>query len=427
MPFEPLRFVHAANLHLDHQLRGTGPVSDELRVFIEDATLTAYENVVTHCIHRQADFLLLTSNSFVEADLSLRARLRMLYGFSRLAEHDIRVFVLPGNADPPDAWQEIPNLPGNVTPFFSNSSEPVAFIRAGKVIASVSTGCIGADGDYQGSADSDRRRPFRIGLLHLPLASLQTGKQSAEMKMPEYLAAVPVDYLAMGGQSDRRSFQTNAGIAHSPGSSQGINPTDAGACGCSLVEVDAGGAVECLFLPTATVRWQSQIIEVNAGMDRENLLETMAATTQSFRREETEKAWLVRWVISGTGPLFERLRDAEYRQQTADLIDAHEPFDADLHVKQTVHLQPHQETAANASHDDRIVSDYLHLLDGDLPISSDSLENIVEEADLIDSVWKERIRSLISEVDYEAIATEAQRMGLDWLGKPSLPEGEGPS
>ena len=132
-------------------------------------------------------------------------------------------------------------------------------------------------------------------------------------------------------------------------------------------------------------------------------------------------------MISGTGPLFERLRDAEYRRQVIDQINAGAPFAADLHVLQTVHLQPHEETAANAPHDDRMVSDYLHLLDGDLPLSSDSLENIVEQTESIDSAWKERIRSLIGEVDCEAVAAEAQRMGLDWLGKLPLPDGGGPS
>src|SRR5687768_11547436 len=115
MAFEPQRFIHAANLRLDVpvSVQTAEALTEDLRVAFEDATLHAFEEVIEACIRRDVDFLLLSGNVFVEADRSLRARLTLLKGVKRLADVNIQVFVLPGDADPPEAWRSIPDLPEN--------------------------------------------------------------------------------------------------------------------------------------------------------------------------------------------------------------------------------------------------------------------------------------------------------------------------
>jgi exonuclease SbcD len=113
MPFEPQRFIHAANVRLDVpvSVHITEQLTDELRHALEDATLSSFDFVVDACLQRNVDFLLLSGNIFLEADRSLRARLTLLKGFRRLQEKHIPVYVLPGDADPPEAWRAIPELP----------------------------------------------------------------------------------------------------------------------------------------------------------------------------------------------------------------------------------------------------------------------------------------------------------------------------
>ena len=41
MPFEAVRFIHAGNLFVDHQLHATGPLPDEMRSIVEEATVEA--------------------------------------------------------------------------------------------------------------------------------------------------------------------------------------------------------------------------------------------------------------------------------------------------------------------------------------------------------------------------------------------------
>ena len=126
MAFQPQRFIHAANIRLDVpvSVHFSEQLTDELRHALEDATLTSFDSVVDSCIAHDVDFLLLSGNVFLEADRSLRARLKLLDGFRRLDKKNVPVFVLPGDADPPEAWRSIPELPTNVTVCFSSNPEP---------------------------------------------------------------------------------------------------------------------------------------------------------------------------------------------------------------------------------------------------------------------------------------------------------------
>lgn len=171
MAFEPQRFIHAANVRLDVpvSVQTTEKLTDELRFAFEDATLYAFDEVIEACIKRDVDFLLLSGNIFIEADRSLRARLRLLKGFNRLDEQNIHVFVLPGDADPPEAWRAIPELPENVTVCYSSSPEPMELFIKDQLATTVSASMWFGEVDDFGIRVIARGgggvQPFRIGVV----------------------------------------------------------------------------------------------------------------------------------------------------------------------------------------------------------------------------------------------------------------------
>ena len=171
MAFEPQRFIHAANVRLDVpvSVQTTEKLTDELRFAFEDATLYAFDEVIEVCIKRDVDFLLLSGNIFIEADRSLRARLRLLKGFHRLDEQNIHVFVLPGDADPPEAWRAIPELPENVTVCYSSSPEPMELYVKDQLATTVSASMWFGEVDDFGIRVIARGgggvKPFRIGVV----------------------------------------------------------------------------------------------------------------------------------------------------------------------------------------------------------------------------------------------------------------------
>ena len=171
MAFHPQRFIHAANLRLDVpvSVHTSETLSDELRMAFEDATLFAFDEVIEGCIKRDVDFLLLSGNVFVEADRSLRARLALLKGCRRLEEYGIHVFVLPGDADPPEAWRAIPELPENVTVCYSSSPEPMELYLNDELATTVSASIWFGEADDFGiqvlARGGEGVQPFRIGVV----------------------------------------------------------------------------------------------------------------------------------------------------------------------------------------------------------------------------------------------------------------------
>lgn len=171
MAFEPQRFIHAANLRLDVpvSVQTTEAITDELRFAFEDATLHAFDEVIDASIRHDVDFLLLSGNVFIEADRSLRARLALLKGVRRLAEHDIQVFVLPGDSDPPEAWRGIPEMPDNVVVCYSSNPEPEELYVKDRLATTISSSIWFGEADAFGiqviAKDTDGIQPFRIGVV----------------------------------------------------------------------------------------------------------------------------------------------------------------------------------------------------------------------------------------------------------------------
>ncbi len=171
MAFEPQRFIHAANIRLDVpvSVQTSESLTDELRFAFEDATLHAFEEVIEASVRHDVDFLLLSGNVFVEADRSLRARLTLLKGVNRLAEHDIQVFVLPGDSDPPEAWRAIPEIPENVVFCYSSNPEPEELYVKDRLATTLSSSMWFGEADAFGirvlARETDGIQPFRIGVV----------------------------------------------------------------------------------------------------------------------------------------------------------------------------------------------------------------------------------------------------------------------
>src|SRR5215475_11963593 len=133
---ESLRFIHAADLHLDSPFRGLAHTAPKLRDDLQAATLGALARIVDHTIQSKADFLVIAGDLYDSKDRSLRALVSFRRQMERLAERDISVFLVHGNHDPLNGWGSEFQLPPNATTFSGRvRTEPV--IRRGKEVAHV--------------------------------------------------------------------------------------------------------------------------------------------------------------------------------------------------------------------------------------------------------------------------------------------------
>jgi DNA repair protein SbcD/Mre11 len=438
MPFEPLRFLHAANIRLDQPIGETYPLPSRVASIVQDATRAAFERLIGVAIERRVDFLLLTGNTFNEADRSLAARLAVVDGFEQLAQESIRVFVVPGPLDPIEAWQQIPDLPDNTTILDGSLTKPLAFKRDDKTIARIGvlprvTRRKGAKSPQRElRSESLRPHAYSIGALatntdsddaHLldiwsagqegNFLSIPENEISAEVSNEESVDS-PVDYLAFGAGRARRTFAKRKGIAHDSGSTQGAHPRETGPRGATLVSVDADGTSLCDFIPTASVRWERFTIRLDASLSRHELLERCRSQMAEKRGDASENAWIVEWVLVGNAGMLEPFDSAACRQFGQELNETSLLPGTEAVVHNVV-LHADAETPLVRPVDDPLRSDFCEALaacHGDIAAA---LSKPLADLSSTDPEWAAHLQSLAAEAEIAAVHAHAQRFGWNVL------------
>src|SRR5262249_29053372 len=206
---ESLRFIHAADLHLDSPFRGVGEVSSELREQLQDSTLGALHRIVDHTIDAKADFLLIAGDLYDSRDRSLRALLAFRRQMERLAEHDISVYIVHGNHDPLNGWGSEFQLPPNVTTF-SGRTDTQPFIRRGREVASITGVSYTRERVMENLAASfkpDDSSPYSVAVLHANVGG-QTGHADYAPTTVDELSAAGFKYWALGHVHTRSILAT---------------------------------------------------------------------------------------------------------------------------------------------------------------------------------------------------------------------------
>ena len=424
MPFEPLRFIHANGLCLDRPLDPAQILSDEIEEIVVKATISAFDELVALAVDQAVDFVLLTGNSFDAQNPSLPARVAWREGLEQLASDDIRVFAMPGASDPVDGWFATQKIPDNVTLFFYRDQEPVAVLRDGGVIATIAGGdFVASQSAGFGKQTSNRitpptRGPLVIGML--PVTS-GTGKNS-QINPPKendenpFSAQGAFDYLAIGGSEPRNTISLNSGIAYNPGSVQGLCRNNTGPRGCTLIEVDAERNIKTAFHSTAPARWEQFTIDVEASTDGDALAEKMSHALTQIRPETTERVWLVLWTVRGCGSVLEKLHAETFRAELIEKIQNEILPAQGVLLSHAFRLLPNVDLLKQQAAEGTLAAEYFDSIESGPACSQELLAEVIQGASITDSVWSERLTSLVGEFDTEVITGHALRLGASWFG-----------
>ncbi len=80
-----LRFMHAADLHLDSPFKGMSALPERVRERIRESTFEALKELVALAIQEQVDFVLISGDVYDLSDRSLRAQIRFQKALEQLA------------------------------------------------------------------------------------------------------------------------------------------------------------------------------------------------------------------------------------------------------------------------------------------------------------------------------------------------------
>ena len=259
---QPVRFIHAADFHLDAPFKGVDATDDRVRRTLVESTYRALDAVVDACIDRGVDFLVIAGDAYNSRDKSVRAQFAFQRAMQRLAEADIPVYLTWGNHDPADGWSAGITLPQSVHVFSAREVERVVFDREG-VTCAIYGRSFRKAAETENLARTFVRDPgdrLAIGLLHANVGGQRDYDDYAPCSADD-LKAARMDYWALGHIHKPEVLFAGSVTAAYAGCTQGLDPTQTGGRGCWEVTLDEGGA-QLAFVPTAEVVWDAATVDV---------------------------------------------------------------------------------------------------------------------------------------------------------------------
>ncbi|MBS0169031.1 MAG: DNA repair exonuclease [Nitrospira sp.] len=259
-----MRFIHAADLHIDSPLRGLDRYDGAPIERLRAATRSAFERLIDRALAERVDFLLLAGDIYDCDWQDFHTGLFFREQLVRLGRAGIRVFIVQGNHDAQGVISKQLVLPQHVTVFSSRAAQTIRLDDLAVAIHGRSFPDRAVDEDLVPSYPSPVPGFFNIGLLHTSL----TGRAGHDTYAPTDLPTLVhkgYDYWALGHVHAREVLYERPRIVF-PGNLQGRHAKEIGAKGCDLVTVEAG-RIESEFLALDVVRW-SQVVVPLDGIHR---------------------------------------------------------------------------------------------------------------------------------------------------------------
>ena len=284
-------FVHASDLHLDTPFSGVEASAPEIAALLRDATLKAFENLVSLCIEREAAFLLIAGDLYDGQERGVRGGIKLREGFKRLDDAGVDVFIATGNHDPHPSeieqmWGAYGEIPKNVK-IFPERASSFSVTRGGEILATVSGVSYSKRDELSDLAAKIRGdgAGFKVGVVHATIGPAGEHAAYAPASM-SHLTTAGIDYWALGHVHTRAELSKESPAIVYPGNIQGLSRRERGAHGAYPVEVDQKGGLTLDFVPLDTLRFSSVECDISG---KETIAEVEALLT-ALAADEADKA-----------------------------------------------------------------------------------------------------------------------------------------
>jgi exonuclease SbcD len=291
-----MRFVHAADLHIDSPLRGLSRYEGAPLERLRGATRRALERLVDLAIEEQVAFVLIAGDLYDRDWQDFHTGLFVREQMVRLGRQGIKVFIVQGNHDAQGVISRQVPWPDNVKVFSSKKAETVKLDDLQVAI--------------HGHSFPDREVPedlvpgypdavpgyFNIGMLHTSL----TGAEGHDTYAPTTLVALRAkgyDYWALGHVHARQVVSEQPRVVY-PGNLQGRHARETGPKGCELVSVQAG-LVDAIFMPLDVVRWHQVEVDLSSALHLDHVPKLVSAALQAAASGAIEALHAARLTLIG--------------------------------------------------------------------------------------------------------------------------------
>ncbi len=280
-----LKFIHAADIHLDSTLKGLDAYDGAPAERIRGATRRALENLVQLALDESAAFVLIAGDLYDGDWCDYGTPLFFLRQMARLCNADIPVFIIRGNHDAANKMTNELKVPPNVTIFDHVRPETKTLAIGSRRVAihgqSYSRAAIHLD--LAAGYPEPLAHHLNIGLLHSCVESNEH-ERYAPCSVAD-LVRKGYDYWALGHVHSHQVLNEKPAIVFA-GNLQGRHIREAGSKGCVLVSVDEDNAFSLQFRALDVVRWKSITIDVAGTSTRGDVLSRVESELETIRSDD---------------------------------------------------------------------------------------------------------------------------------------------
>lgn len=292
-----MKFIHAADIHLDSALHGLERYEGAPVEEIRRATRRAFDNLIELAIDEEVAFVLLAGDLYDGDWKDYNTGLYFVERMGRLREAGIRVFIVAGNHDAASQITKHLRLPDNVTLFSTRKPERVVLDDLGVSICGQGFATRAVTDDISQGYPQGDPQLLNIGLLHTCL----DGKPGHEPYAPctvDGLRSKGYQYWALGHVHNREEVSQEPWIVF-PGNIQGRHIRELGPKGCTLVTVESGDIVEVEHRDLDVMRWSLCELDVSASETVDDIYEQVREGLQSALDAAEGRPVAVRLILQG--------------------------------------------------------------------------------------------------------------------------------
>lgn len=258
-----LRFIHAADIHLDSPLRGLSAYQGAPVDTLRGATRVAFVNLIDEAIEHEVDFVLLAGDLYDGDWPDYNTGLFFAQQIGRLKHRSIPVIMILGNHDAASVITKQLAWPENVRILSHRKPETYRLEDLRVAIHGQSFPQRDVSENMVANYPAPVPDYFNIGMLHTALAGRPPHAPYAPCSVDE-LVARGYDYWALGHVHAYEIVHQNPYIVF-PGNLQGRHIRETGSHGAVLVTVDDDIHVERMILDV--LRWQIVEVDVTGTAD----------------------------------------------------------------------------------------------------------------------------------------------------------------
>ncbi|HSW17345.1 MAG TPA: DNA repair exonuclease [Ramlibacter sp.] len=307
-----MRFIHAADIHLDSPLTGLSAYPDAPAEQLRSASREAFRQLISRAIDETVDFVVIAGDLYDGNWRDHNTGIFFCGEMGRLRRAGIPAYVLFGNHDAESEMTRKLALPDNVHCFGTRAAHTLR-IDALKVALHGQS--------FRDKATLDNlaaRYPapvdgwFNIGVLHTALEGYAAHPSYAPCTVDE-LHARGYHYWALGHVHEYQQWQGASTIVF-PGNLQGRSIRETGRRGAVLVTVEDGVALSLERLWIDVLRWEALAVDVSGcaglqdaarltGARLEDLLATDGHVPRAVRVTLTGRSRAHGELFAGAGQL----------------------------------------------------------------------------------------------------------------------------